>query len=207
MPDLAQEIPEVYEYLYTKSLYWQDYAKVKGFRLDALRHMENDFLRRLSVDVHSEIPEFWLLGEDFTGSPMEIDHRARLSGLDALFDFPMYYATTDVFCHKNQYTNCNDIVCFSDVSKDLANGHFLDNHDLPRISSICSPEIRDQALWFQFLLRGLPMITYGTEFGLQGDKEPPKPSANSMGARTYTCSIDSRNDRTAKTSCIGKGYR
>ena len=43
LPDLAQEKPEVYEYLYTKSLYWQNYANVKGFRLDALRHMENDF--------------------------------------------------------------------------------------------------------------------------------------------------------------------
>ena len=31
---------------------------------------------------------------------------------------------------------------------------------------------RDQALFFQFLLRGLPMISYGTEFGLLGDKEP-----------------------------------
>ena len=173
LPDLAQDIPEVYEYLYTKSLYWQNFANVKGFRLDALRHMENDFLRRLSIDVHSEIPNFWLLGEDFTGSPIEIDHRARLSGLDALFDFPMYYATTDVFCRNaSVYHIATTLSASRMYPKTLQMVTFLDNHDLPRISSICSPKMRDQALWFQFLIRGLPMITYGTEFGLEGDKEP-----------------------------------
>ena len=173
LPDLAQEKTEVYEYLYTKSLYWQNYANVKGFRLDALRHMENDFLRRLSIDLHSEVQDFWLLGEDFTGSPSEIDHRARLSGLDALFDFPMYYAMTDVFCHqKSTYSIGTTLSASRDYPKNLQLVTFLDNHDLPRIASICTPKMRDQALFFQFLLRGLPMISYGTEFGLLGDKEP-----------------------------------
>ena len=53
---VAQET-RVYEYLYT-SLYIGKYANVKGFRLDALRHMENDFLRRLSIDLHSEVQRF-----------------------------------------------------------------------------------------------------------------------------------------------------
>ncbi len=173
LPDLAQEKPEVYEYLYTKSLYWQEYANVKGFRLDALRHMENDFLRRLSIDLHSEVEDFWLLGEDFTGSPSEIDHRARLSGLDALFDFPMYYAMTDVFCHqKSIYSIGTTLSSSRSYPTNLQMVTFLDNHDLPRIASICTPKMRDQALFFQFLLRGLPMIAYGTEFGLLGDKEP-----------------------------------
>ncbi|MEC7984678.1 MAG: carbohydrate-binding module family 20 domain-containing protein, partial [Myxococcota bacterium] len=59
-----------------------------------------------------------------------------------------------------------------DYPKDFQHVTFLDNHDLPRLHSICSERDAMQALFFQFSIRGLPMLTYGTEHGLKGDKEP-----------------------------------
>lgn len=49
---------------------------------------------------------------------------------------------------------------------------FLDNHDLPRIASTCESERVNLALSFQFLMRGTPAMTYGTETGLEGALEP-----------------------------------
>ena len=92
-----------------------------------------------------------VVGRGFYRKSSEIDHRARLSGLDALFDFPMYYAMTDVFCHQKSTYSIGTILSASrDYPKSLQLVTFLDNHDLPRIASICAPKMRDQALFFQF---------------------------------------------------------
>ena len=67
LPDLDQSNEEVYSYLRTRSEEWRDKAKLAGFRIDAIRHMENDFLSRLSTDLHNN-NRTWLLGEDFQGN-------------------------------------------------------------------------------------------------------------------------------------------
>jgi hypothetical protein len=50
----------------------------------------------------------------------------------------------------------------------------VDNHDLPRIVSLCGGDLEKtkQALSFLFAMRGIPSITWGTEVGLDGAKEP-----------------------------------
>ncbi|MEC7984035.1 MAG: alpha-amylase family glycosyl hydrolase, partial [Myxococcota bacterium] len=95
LPDLDQSKEPVYDYLKSRSLYWKEQANLGGFRIDAIRHMENEFLSRLSLDLKEEN---WLLGEDFQGNPASLIERAQETKLDALFDFPLYYAVTDLFC-------------------------------------------------------------------------------------------------------------
>lgn len=173
LPDLDQSNPEVYSYLLTQSFYWKKKAQLTGFRIDAIRHMENEFLAKLSKDLNKEESNTWLLGEDFQGNPVELIHRANATSLDALFDFPNYYAMTDLFCKgmshgafaANLWLDRQYPIDFQFVT-------FLDNHDLPRLHSSCTKENAMQALFTQFSIRGLPMITYGTELGVQGAKEP-----------------------------------
>jgi len=169
LPDLDQANPEVYQYLLEKSLFWK--KNTSGFRIDAIRHMENDFLFKLAGDLKET--NTWLLGEDFQGNPVELIDRAKATSLDSLFDFPNYYAMTDLFCKgashgafvANLWLDRQYPLGFQLVT-------FLDNHDLPRLHSICTKENAMQALFTQFSIRGLPMITYGTELGAQGAHEP-----------------------------------
>ena len=171
LPDLDQSNEEVYTYLRTRSEEWRNKAQLSGFRIDAIRHMENDFLSRLATDLHKD--NTWLLGEDFQGNPVALIDRAKKSGLDSFFDFPNYYAMTDLFCKDASVgAFAGNLWLDHQYPKDLQLVTFLDNHDLPRLHSLCSPEQAMQAMFTQFSVRGLPMITYGTEVGLQGMHEP-----------------------------------
>ena len=169
LPDLDQSNPEVYQYLLERSLFWK--KNTSGFRIDAIRHMENDFLFKLAGDLKET--ETWLLGEDFQGNPVELIDRAKATSLDSLFDFPNYYAMTDLFCKGASH---GAFVANLWLDRQYPEGFqlvtFLDNHDLPRLHSICTKENAMQALFTQFSIRGLPMITYGTELGAQGAHEP-----------------------------------
>ena len=133
LPDFNQARPPVYKYLYHRSQHWQKLG-VDGFQIDAIRHLDNPFLSQMASDLHSDIgPDFWLLGEDFQGNPVALADRARQTGLDALFDFPMYYGIVDSFC-KDAPTERMASLLWMDHSypEDLQLVTFLDNHDLPK---------------------------------------------------------------------------
>ena len=173
LPDLDQSNPEVYNYLLKQSLFWKQKAELSGFRIDAIRHMENEFLSKLSNDLNQEESNTWLLGEDFQGNPVELIDRANATSLDALFDFPNYYAMTDLFCKGLSHgAFAANLWLDRQYPPDFQFVTFLDNHDLPRLHSSCTQENAMQALFTQFSIRGLPMITYGSELGLKGAKEP-----------------------------------
>ena len=175
LPDFDQTRPPVYKYLFHRSMHWQKLG-VDGYRIDAIRHLDNPFLAQITSDLHREVgPQFWLLGEDFQGNPVALADRAKQTGLDALFDFPMYYGMIDSFC-KDAPTERMASLLWMDHSypDSLQLVTFLDNHDLPRIMSACQNDSRRvlEALTFQFSIRGTPMITYGTEALLIGSEEP-----------------------------------
>ena len=174
LPDLNQNREVVYRYLYHRSVYWQNKTNASGFRIDAIRHMENEFLSRLSTDLHKDLGSaFWLLGEDFNGSPSALANRVQDTGINSLFDFPLYYAMTDTFCrNKSMHTLAATLWADRDYPSGYQPVRFLDNHDLPRIASLCNEKRFEEALFFLFAVRGIPMLTYGTEFGLTGAEEP-----------------------------------
>ena len=176
LPDLNQENDEVYRYLVQQSLSWVKEVQPHGFRVDAVRHMRNSFLGRLSADIQAQAgPGFLMLGEDFEGDALKLSQTFAEGGFGAMFDFPLHYAMLDTFCHDrppgriaatlstdDEYENPNRLV------------PFLDNHDRPRLQSICQGDEQrvTNALTFLFTTRGIPSLTYGTEVGLDGAEEP-----------------------------------
>ena len=176
LPDLAQEEPEVYAYLLERSLHWAQTLSADGFRIDAVRHMPNDFFHALSADLKAELgSEFWLLGEDFQGNARLLSETFREGGFDAMFDFPVRYALVDVVCggaHAGRLASTLSLDGLYDDPSGLVT--FLDNHDLPRIASECGGDRGrvELALVTMFALRGTPAITYGTEWLLDGPGEP-----------------------------------
>lgn len=177
LPDLAQEHPEVAAWLLETSLGWIDRVGADGFRIDAVRHMPPDFLARMGADLHRHAgADFRLLGETFTGDPWLLAESRRQAELDAVFDFPLRYALVDAFCHGRSLARIAAILSLDryhdDPNRSLVT--FLDNHDLPRITHECGGDLDRvrAALDTQLALRGVPMISYGTESALDGGDEP-----------------------------------
>ena len=173
LPDLNQSNPDVYNYLLNSSRKWLQLPSVMGLRVDAIRHMDNDFLRQINADLEQD--NAWLLGEDFQGNPIANIDRFKKTDIGALFDFPFYYALTNSVCDGESFEEIASILSLDSYYPDGSHlVRFLDNHDLPRILSRCNDD-RASVLLSEMLifgLRGTPMISYGTEHWSAGSGEP-----------------------------------
>ncbi|RME24657.1 MAG: glycosyl hydrolase, partial [Deltaproteobacteria bacterium] len=174
LPDIDQDNPEAAAWLTNAALAWQALLHPTGFRVDAVRHVPNEFLARLGARLGAGHPTWWL-GEDFQGSPAALADSQRTGGFTHVFDFPLYYAMTEVFCDRASPSRIASVL-YQDRLYDRPQGlvTFLDNHDLPRIASRCheDPGTVRRALLFLLATRGVPALTYGTEVGLTGAREP-----------------------------------
>jgi len=175
LPDLAQERPAVARHLAATSTDWIDRVGVDGFRVDAVGHMPLSALAQLNARLDAHRPGFWTLGEDFTGDPERLSRTLREGAFDAVFDFPLRYAAIDVFCHDAPLGRLASTLSLDRLYDDpTALVTFLDNHDLPRVTTECGGDAArvDRALAFLFSQRGVPSLTWGTEVGLPGGEEP-----------------------------------
>ncbi len=190
LPDLAQENEEVYSFLLRHSLDWIARVQPDGYRLDAARHVPLPFWTRHNTDVLAKKPSFELLGELYDGDQAQLTRMLRDGHFTGVFDFPLYFAMTDVFCKDAPVSRLASTL-FSDRAYDDPRRlvTFLDNHDLPRVASACGqggpggapPGARtrgldgtrvEQALGFLLTARGTPSLTYGTEVAMEGKSEP-----------------------------------
>ncbi len=175
LPDLAQEKPEVLDYLAAVSTGWIDRSGVDGFRIDAVGHMPLPALSTLNSRLDAHRPGFFTLGEDFSGDPARLSATLDQGQFDALFDFPLRYALVDVFCKGAPLGRIASTLSLDRLYRDpSALVTFLDNHDLKRIHTECSgrsSRVR-QALTFLYATRGIPSLTWGTELDLPGGEEP-----------------------------------
>lgn len=181
LPDLNQDNPEVATLLTRQTLTWIQSGRVDGLRIDAVRHISPRFVADLSAAARASAGEHLsVLGEIFDGDPEKLIATWRSTrtedtrGLDAAFDFPLYYAMTDVFCDRAPVGRLAEALAGDRT--DPAPGRwvtFLDNHDTPRLASRCPVQANAHAaLLFQLTARGTPSITWGTETGLEGEEEP-----------------------------------
>ncbi len=176
LPDLAQERPDVYAFLLHKSLHWVDDVPVDGFRLDAVKHASTRFWARYDDALRAKAgPGFTLLGEELDGDPAVIARFFREGHFGALFDFPLSFAMSDVFCKAAPPGRIAAVLSEDRLYRDPSHlVTLLDNHDLPRITTTCHGDLErvKQALLFELTARGTPSITYGTEIAMEGAHEP-----------------------------------
>lgn len=173
LPDLAQEREAVYAHLLAQTLPWLELASPDGLRIDAVRHLPEGFLRRLSTDLRAAGHEVDLLGEVFEGNPAALASRAAADGLDEVFDFPLMYALHDAVCRRAPVGRIAAALSVPDYGG-AAPITLLDNHDTPRILSVCDGDVDRVAAALAWLItaRGTPSVTWGTEIGLSGAHEP-----------------------------------
>ena len=183
LPDLNQDDPEARRYLIQNSLWWVGRTGLDAIRQDTLPYAPRDYWRAWIDALHKEFPHLNTVGEVFDGDPAFTSFfqggAKRFDGLDSgvqsVFDFPLYFALRKVFAgteslrnipqtlgHDQLYPNPNLLVTF------------LGLHDVSRFMGESKASVESLKLAYTVLLttRGVPMIYYGDEIALRGGGDP-----------------------------------
>ena len=180
LPDLAQENPEVADYLIEAAKWWITETDIDGYRLDTVKHVPVQFWERFAREVKSVKEDFYLLGEVWVEHPALIQPYLE-AGLDGATDYPLYRTLLDTFVEPDHSLKS----LFQSLERNAAiyekpelMGKFIDNHDNPRFTYFAigkdqNPELRwKQALTFMYTTPGIPIVYYGSEIALNGGNDP-----------------------------------
>ncbi len=63
MPDLNQRNRHLATYLIQNSVWWIEYARIDGIRMDTYPYADYDFMVRWCQEIEEEYPDFNIVGE------------------------------------------------------------------------------------------------------------------------------------------------
>lgn len=165
--------PPVRQFLLDTASFWIDTFNIDGIRLDAADCLDKGFLRDLEALCREKKSDFWLMGEVVMG-----DYRPY-------FQEGNLHSVTNYEIYKGLWSSLND-ANFYELSYGLnrqfgpegiyRKNHlysFADNHDVNRVASTLHQREHLYPLYgLLYTLPGCPSLYYGSEFGLQGKREP-----------------------------------
>ncbi len=177
MPDLNQNNPMVATSLIQNSIWWIEYARLSGLRIDTYGYSDASFLTEYSRRVLAEYPRLNMVGEEWHKAPAVVAHWQRgkvsadgfIGSLPSMMDFPMMYVM------RSGLARTEDKDGFKDVYELLSQDHlypdasnlvlFEGNHDVPRMFSVVGDDIDlyKMALAFTMTMPRIPQFYYGTE--------------------------------------------
>jgi glycosidase len=183
LPDLNQTDSEVSRYLIQNTLWWIASTGMDGIREDTLPYVPRTFWRSWMHAIKREYPGFRVVGEMFDEDPALVSFfqggKPQFdgvdSGVDSLFDFPLYGAIRRVFARKGPVEELAKVLAHDYLYQDpnlLVT--FLGLHDVARFMNEPSANLEELKLTFTFLMtvRGIPMIYYGDEIAMRGGNDP-----------------------------------
>lgn len=166
---LNQRNSQVKQYHFDTVRFWVEEFDVDGIRLDAADVLDFDFMRELRQFCNVRKPEFWLMGEVIHGDYSRFANDSML------------HSVTNYELHKGLYSGHNDHNYFEiahsvrrllGICKDTKLYTFSDNHDVARLASkLNNKEHQKLIAMLVYLLPGIPSIYYGSEFGIEANKE------------------------------------
>jgi glycosidase len=183
LPDLNQNDPETATYLIQNSLWWIGMTGLDAVRQDTLPYVPRRYWAQWTAALKKEYPQLTVLGELWDGKPELVAFfqggRKQFdgvdTGVDTLFDFPLYYAMRDVFAKRQPMTRLADAIAADTNYVDARHlVTFLGLHDTGRFLSEPGATPAGLKLAFTYLLtaRGTPLIYYGDEIGMTGGGDP-----------------------------------
>ncbi|KAG1882923.1 glycoside hydrolase family 13 protein [Suillus subluteus] len=172
LPDLNTEDPTVVAGF---SGWIQSLVKeynIDGLRIDAAKHVNIGFW-----PVFCGNASVFCIGEVF-GS--DIDDTALYQGpnaLDSVLNYPMYTALLDAFTIPG---SLNTSAVADLIAQEAAKfkdptllGNFIENQDVPRWANLSvDPQSLYNAMVFNFMTDGIPIVYYGQEQGFSGNSDP-----------------------------------
>lgn len=174
LPKLMTSNPEVQEYLIGVTRHWMKFG-IDGWRLDAANEVPHEFWKKWRGVVKSMNPEAVIIGEVWN------DASEWLQGdeFDAVTNYRFRGACVGFMALRNMKPSQFDSLLaaqrsdYSDeVNFSLLN--ILGSHDTERFMTLSKgDEFRLKAATImQMTYLGAPMIYYGDEIGMKGEKDP-----------------------------------
>jgi neopullulanase len=183
LPDLNQDDPEVARYLIQNTLWWVGATGIDGIRQDTWQFVPRRFWRDWMTAINRQYPALRVVGEVLEGDPaLNAFHQGGRVGFDgvdpkvqSMFDFPVYFTLRDAFARGRPLRPVALMVARDHLYPDpAALVTLLGSHDERRFMSEEGATIDGLKLAYTFLLtaRGIPLLYYGDEIAMPGDRDP-----------------------------------
>ncbi len=183
LPDLNQDDPEVAKYIIQNTLWWMAITGADGIRQDTWPYVPRRFWREWMAAIKREFPNTRVVGEVFDGDAAVVAFHegGRPSwdgidpGVDALFDFPLFYAFREAFARGRSVRAMPQQLARDRLYRSPGSMvTFIGLHDVDRFMSERGATIAGLKLAYtaMFTLRGTPLVYYGDEIALAGGSDP-----------------------------------
>lgn len=203
LPDLAQEQPEVAEYLADQVRWWLDRYEFDGIRMDTVKHVEPAFFADVWIPaVRERRPETFLVAEALVEGTLDPLETYLETGFDSMFNFPLRRGLVQSFAGDESVDPTarwvQDTVERFGIEQAASMTNLLDNHDVVRFVSELPGQ--DEAARLQryhlalttlFTIPGIPQLYYGNELAMEGGGDPD----NRRDMPTWAFSAQGRSER------------
>lgn len=181
MPDLNQNNSLLLTYLKQNTIFWVEYAKLDGIRVDTYPYSDKWKVAEWTRAIREEYPNLNIMGECWQHHPSEIaywqtgvrNYDQYDSYLPTVMDFPLLDVFQSVFQDPGGafrlYNNYVTDYLYADWNNILV---LLENHDTQRFSEQIGFDIEKYKLAVTHLLttRGIPQLYSGIEIMMGGQK-------------------------------------
>ena len=187
MPDLNQKNQKMSKYLIQNTLWWIEYARLSGIRVDTYPYSDKDFMSDWTFAVMDEYPNFNIVGEEWSDNPIvisywqkdKINHDGYVSYLPTLMDFPLQISFTEALLDDFSWGK-GFIKPYKTLASDFLYPNpnnlliFPDNHDMTRFFTQVNNDIDlfKMGIVYYSTVRGIPQFYYGTEILMNSDENP-----------------------------------
>lgn len=169
-----QTNPAVQEYIIDVAKFWMKEAEIDGFTLHAAEQATPSFLQKLTEEIKTENPDFYLIATSLQGE--SLDALCTNEQIDAIVDVAMYQAINEVLTRPDEpvsklYETWEKSACEHTI-------HIVDNKNTARFSNNFADEGRNAvttwtlALTYLYLTPGIPMLYQGSEVPMYGPGYP-----------------------------------
>ncbi|CAM3658488.1 alpha-amylase family glycosyl hydrolase [Mesobacillus zeae] len=172
LPDLDQSNPEVRNYLVDAGKWWIEESDIDGYFLDSAQNVPADFWTDFSKEMKKTKSNIYLV-EDTGGADTK-----QKAGIDASIDYKLMDPMRQAFAKPDG--NLKAVVTGEDFSKEKAfnAARILDNQDSVRFTKDAVDQNQHPgtrwklALSYLYTVPGVPVVYYGSEIALNGEKPP-----------------------------------
>ena len=186
MPKTDTSDPAARAYFCDVGTYWVREFDIDGWRLDVANEVDDGFLRAFRQAVRAVKPDAWILGEVWENAAHYLHQGLLDSAMN--YDFRRYCrrffaeSTVDAAVFR---ANLSTLLYRYQEPALLAQLNLLDSHDVSRFFTLCGADLRKMELAVVFLMTfpGVPLVYYGDELGLTGQREAEYRSAMPWGQR------------------------
>lgn len=172
LPDLNTQDPTVQSgYASWIQNLVQEYS-IDGLRIDAAKHVDSSFWGPFCASAGA-----FCIGEVY-GDDISLASQYQGPGtLDSILNYPVYDALVEAFQIPGP-ANTSGLALVHDAMKSTMSdvtvlGNFLENQDLPRWHSLSvDPQSLYNAMVYNFMTDGIPVVYYGQEQYFSGGSDP-----------------------------------